>query len=105
MSNDSTPEATFIRVCQYFGQEVHFTDEAKEKIKEGMRRRDFEVRDRFKVEHEPQSDLEEEIYPNHDMKVVYSEPDERVRVTDETQIQVDEVVDRPYHPPASSRRE
>lgn len=39
------------------------------------------------------------------MNVVYSELAESVRVADKTQIQVDDVVDRSYHPPASSRRE
>lgn len=105
MSDGSIPEANFIQVCQYIGQKVQFTDEAKNEIKEGMRGRCFEVRDRFEIKHEPQSELEEEIFPHFDMKVVYCEPEERARVTDNTEIQVDEIVDRLYHPPASSRRE
>jgi len=105
MNDGSILEANFIQVCQYFGQEAHFTDEAKNEIKEGMRGRCFEVRDRFEVEHEPQSEVEEKLVPYFEMKVVYCEPEEKVRVTDNTEIQVDNIVDRPYHPPASSRRE
>ncbi|WP_152420057.1 hypothetical protein [Halorubrum distributum] len=105
MGNNSITKAEFIQVCQYFGQEVHFTEEAKHEIKEGMRGRCFDVGNRFKIKHEAQSELEEELLPHFDMKVVYTEPEEEVRITDDTQIQVDDIVDRPYHPPASSRRE
>lgn len=105
MSDGSISEATFIQVCQYFGQEAQFTDEAKTEIKEGMRGRCFEVRERFTIRHNPQTDLEEELLPRFEMKVVYCEPEEQVRVTDNTQIQVDETVDRSYHPSPSSRRE
>lgn len=104
MTNGPTPEATFIQVCQSFGQEAHFTNEAKEEIKEGMKGRCFETRDKFKVQHKAQSELEKKLVPHFDMKVVYCEPEERVRVTDDTKIQVDDIVDRPYDPPASSRR-
>lgn len=104
MTDDSISEAQFIQVCQYFGQKAHFTDEARNEIKEGMRGRCFEVRDRFKVDHKPQSEIEEKLLPHFDMKVVYCDPEEQVRVTEETNIQVDDIVDRPYHPPASSRR-
>lgn len=104
MNDDSISEAKFIQVCQSFGQEKNFTDEAKNEIKEGMRGRCFNVRDKFKVAHEPQSEFEEKLFPYYPMKVVYCDPEERVRVTEQTNIQVDEIVDRSYHPPASSRR-
>jgi hypothetical protein len=106
MSDGSISEAKFIQICQYYGQEaLHFTDEVKDEIRDGMRGRCFEVRDRFKVEHNPQTEIEEKLLPYFDLKVVYCEPEERVRVTENTKIQVDKIVDRAYHPPASSRRE
>lgn len=105
MGKRSISEAEFIQVCQSFGQEAHFTEEAKDEIKEGMRGRCFDVGNKFKIKHEPQSELEEDLLPHFDMKAVYCEPEEEVRVTDDTQIQVDDIVDRAYHPPASSRRE
>ncbi len=104
MGDSLISEAVFIQVCQSFGQKVHFTDEAKDEIKEGMKGRCFEMRERFKVKHKAQSELEKRLIPHFNMKVVYSEPEERFRVTDDTKIQVDDIVDRPYHPPASSRR-
>ena len=104
MGDSSISKAEFIQVCQYFGQEVHFTEEAKHEIKEGMRGRCFDVGNRFKIKHEPQSELEEELLPYFDMKVVYCEPEGEVQVTMDTEVQVDNIVDRPYHPPASSRR-
>lgn len=105
MNEDSISEAKFIQVCQSYGQKAQFTDDAKKEIKQGMRGRCFEVRDRFKIDHKPQSEIEEKLLSHFEMKVVYCDPEEQVRVTEETTIQVDEIVDRAYHPPASSRRE
>jgi hypothetical protein len=106
MTDGSIPEAKFIQICQYYGQEaLHFTDEVKDEIKEGMRGSCFEVRDRFEVKHTPQTEIEEKFLPHFDLKVVYCEPKEKVRVTENTKIQVDKIVDRAYHLPASSRRE